>query len=202
MRKIFITGIGTDVGKTIVSAIFTEAFKADYWKPIQCGLPRDSDAIEDLISNIETETHPERFLFGNALSPHAAARSEKIEIKLSDFKLPSASNILVIEGAGGLMVPLNNKELVIDLINKFDAEVVLVVKNYLGNINHTLLSIEALKNRKIKIAGLVFNGKMLPLTEEVILKQSGLKCLLRIKEEKEITKAVVLRYAKLLIEQL
>ena len=201
MKKIFITGIGTDVGKTFVSAVFTEAFKADYWKPIQCGLPRDAEEVKNLISNTETEIHPERFLFRQALSPHAAAKTEKVKINLSDFKLPSTSNTLVIEGAGGLMVPLNNKELVIDLIHKFDTEVILVVKNYLGNINHTLLSIEALKSRKIKIAGLVFNGKMLPLTEEVILKQSGLKCLLHIKEEKEITKTVVLKYAKQLISE-
>ncbi len=114
MRKIFVTGIGTDVGKTVVSAILTEALEADYWKPVQAGDLDNSDSIKigNLISNNQTVIHSEGIKLTSPMSPHAAAEIDSIEIKLSDFKFPKTENNLIVEGAGGLMVPLNDKDLI------------------------------------------------------------------------------------------
>jgi dethiobiotin synthetase len=197
MRKIFVTGIGTDVGKTIVSAILAEKLKADYWKPIQAGNLNNTDTriIKLLISNDKTVFHPEAYCLSKGASPHAAAHDDGIKINLSNIKLPVTKNHLIIEGAGGLMVPLNQKSLIIDLISHLKAEVVLVSKNYLGSINHTLLSIELLKARGLNITGIVFNGLSNNETENYILKYSGLKCLARIKHSPKITPEFIKRNA-------
>src|ERR1035437_9180860 len=149
MRKIFVTGIGTDVGKTVVSAVLVEALKADYWKPIQTGnfFSTDTAKIKKWITNTESVIHPETYNLKQYMSPHAAAELEGVEIGLDNITLPPTNNTLIIEGAGGLMVPLNRKEFMIDMIGKFDAEVILVIQNYLGSINHSLLSIDAIKKR-------------------------------------------------------
>jgi len=196
MRKIFVTGIGTDVGKTVVSAILTEALEADYWKPVQAGDLDNSDSIkvEKFISNNKTVIHPEGMKLNSPMSPHAAAAIDGVEIKLSEIKLPETDNNLVVEGAGGLMVPLNDKDLIIDLIKYLGFEVVLVSQNYLGSINHTILSIDALKNRGIKVLGIIFNGEENIETEKYILNYSDLKCLGRIQQHQEINKEIVLSY--------
>lgn len=196
MRNIFVTGIGTDVGKTVVSAILTEALEADYWKPVQAGDLESSDSIKvkDLISNTKTIIHPEGIQLSEPMSPHAAAEIDNVEINLDDFKIPETDNNLIIEGAGGLMVPLNDKDLIIDLIKELDVEVVLVSQNYLGSINHTILSIEVLKSRGLKVIGVIFNGDENAETEKYILNYSGLKCLGRIKQHSTIDKDVVLDY--------
>ncbi|MBW6484302.1 MAG: dethiobiotin synthase [Vicingaceae bacterium] len=192
----FITGIGTNIGKTIVSAILTEALEADYWKPIQAGELENSDTIKvkKLITNKKSKFHKEAYCLSQPMSPHAAAKLDNIEIDLAKISLPTTDNNLIIEGAGGLMVPLNEKELVIDLINKLDVEVILVVKNYLGSINHSLLSIEILRDRKLKVKGIIFNGDENKESEQFILNYSGLTCLGRIRTHKTITKEVILSY--------
>ncbi len=198
MRKIFVTGIGTDVGKTVVSSVLVEALKADYWKHVQTGsfFSTDTVKVQKWISNSESKVHPEAYLLKQYMSPHAAAELENTEIDLSTINIPNISNTLVIEGAGGLLVPLNRKEFMIDMIQKFDAEVVLVIQNYLGSINHTLLSVEALKSRGLKILGMVFNGPPHQLSEDIILEHTGLKLLGRINKETELNKEVIARYAK------
>ena len=198
MRKIFVTGIGTGVGKTLVSAILVEALKADYWKPIQAGNLdfTDSDVVKSLITNDTSKIHNEKYRLSKPMSPHAAAKVDGITISIKKISLPKTKNNIIIEGAGGLMVPLNKKELVIDMISLLNAEVVLVSSIYLGSINHTLLSIEALKHRKIKVSGIIFNGKPNLATETVILKNSCLPLLGRINQEKSINKKSVLKYAK------
>lgn len=183
MKKIFVTGIDTEVGKTVCSAILVEALQADYWKPIQAGELDDLDSlwVRDFISNSKSKFHKERHLLSAPMSPHAAAKQDGIQINLDDFKLPDTTNTLVIEGAGGLMVPLNYEgDMVIDLIAKFADEVVLVSRNYLGSINHTLLSVAMMNARKLPIKGIIFNGDPNPETEEIILKNTGLKCLAKI----------------------
>jgi len=192
----FITGIGTNIGKTIVSAILTEALEADYWKPIQAGELENSDTIkvEKLISNKKSKYHKEGYCLTKPLSPHAAAKLDNIEIDLAKINLPTTNNNLIIEGAGGLMVPLNEKELIIDLIKKLDVEVILVIKNYLGSINHSLLSIESLKDRKLKVKGIIFNGDENKESEQFILNYYGLTCLGRINTHKTINKKVILSY--------
>ena len=196
MKKIFVTGIGTDVGKTVVSAILTEALEADYWKPIQAGDLDNSDSIKvkNLISNNTTKIHLEGVKLNSPMSPHAAAKIDQVNIQLTDFNIPTTNNHIIIEGAGGLMVPLNDKDLIIDLIQKINVEVVLVSQNYLGSINHTILSIDALKNRGIKVLGIIFNGNENAETESYILNYSGLPCLGRVKQHSEINKEMVLSY--------
>lgn len=177
VKKYFVTGIGTDVGKTICSAILVEALKADYWKPVQAGGLdfTDTDKVRSLISNTQSCFHPERYRLLDPMSPHAAANREGITVSLKDFALPLTSNSLIVEGAGGLMVPLNNAgDLVIDLIQTLRLEVILVSQNYLGSINHSLLSIEALHNRKIPVAGILFNGEPNAETEKILCDLSGL----------------------------
>lgn len=199
MRKIFVTGIGTDVGKTVVSAILTEALQADYWKPVQTGsyYGTDSERVRSLISNSKSKVLPESFSLNQYMSPHAAAELEGMRINLSDIKIPESDNEnMVIEGAGGLMVPLNDKEFIADVIKKFDCEVVLVVQNYLGSINHTLLSIDALRNRNLNILGLVLNGPPHKLSEDIICAYANVPCLGRVAKENEITKEVIQRYSQ------
>lgn len=196
--KIFVTGIGTDVGKTIASAIITESLEADYWKPIQAGDADNSDShkLERLLTNSKTKIHPNSYLLQTPASPHFAADKEGITIELGKIKEPKTKNNLVIEGAGGVFVPLNEKDTVIDLIQK-DYKVVVVSRHYLGSINHTLLTIAALRDKKLDIAGIVFNGNENKATEEIILSKTGLKCIGRIEDEPYFDKNVIRDYADL-----
>ncbi|MBK0383501.1 dethiobiotin synthase [Pedobacter sp. SD-b] len=191
MSKIyFITGIGTEIGKTMVSACLVEKLKADYWKPIQSGDldNSDTDKVRNLISNDRSFFHQETYRLTQPFSPHHSANLDHVKIDLNNFKIPETDNNLIIEGAGGLMVPLNDKDLIIDLIKKLDVEVILVSKNYLGSINHTLLSIEALKSRNIKIKGVVFNGDKNPSTENIIIKTTGIEVVANIPQLEKINK--------------
>ncbi|TDE29272.1 dethiobiotin synthase [Flavobacterium ranwuense] len=196
MKTYFITGIGTDVGKTIVSAILVEALKADYWKPIQSGDLHQTDTmkVQGLISNSTSHFFSEAYRLTEPMSPHAAAAIDGVTINLDSIKVPSTSNNLIIEGAGGLMVPLNDDSLVIDLIEKLKAEVILVSRNYLGSINHTLLSVEALQNRNIPIKGIIFNGNPVYSSEKFICEYTGLKSLFHIDNEQTIDKQTILKY--------
>lgn len=173
----FVTGIGTGIGKTIISSILTEKLQADYWKPIQSGDLEISDSlfVGNLISNIKTVIHPERYRLGQPLSPHLSAKLDGVQITLDAIKKPVTNNNLVIEGAGGLMVPLNDKELICDLIKSLEAKVIVVSQNYLGSINHTLLTLEVLKANKISVEGLIFNGHANSETEDYIQNYSGVR---------------------------
>ncbi|HSY77076.1 MAG TPA: dethiobiotin synthase [Bacteroidia bacterium] len=197
MKKIFVTGIGTDVGKTIVAAVITEALQADYWKPVQAGLDyTDAGTVKSLLTNEKSVIHPEAYRLKMPASPHAAAAAEGISIKIEDIKTPDTSNTLVIEGAGGLMVPLNEKELVIDLIQALDASVIVVIRHYLGSINHSLLTLQALKQRNIPVMGIVISGTANEQSEKAIMAFSNYPIIGRIGEEKEFTPAVILHYAE------
>lgn len=169
-KPLFVTGIGTGVGKTIVSAILTQQLKADYWKPVQAGDLgcSDRDTVTSLVTHQQTVFHPETYRFRLAASPHKAAKFENVNIKLTDFSLPDTENHLVIEGAGGLMVPLSNQLRMIELIQHFDAAAILVIRNYLGCINHSLLSMEALFNRNIPLRAVIINGAMDEATESIL----------------------------------
>jgi len=152
--------------------------------------------VQSLVSSGKSVFHREAFRLKNAMSPHAAAKSEGIEIKLSDLPLPKTENTLIIELAGGIMVPLNSNELNVDLLKIWNASVVLVSQNYLGSINHTLLSLELLKNRRIPVSGIVFNGGPNPQTEEFILAYSNLNCIARIGKINELNKQVIKKIAE------
>ena len=194
--KIFITGIGTDVGKTIASAIVVEALEADYWKPIQAGDLDNSDShkVKSLVSNGKTVFHENSYKLNTPASPHYAAAVDGITINLKQIKEPETNNHLVIEGAGGVLVPLNNTDCVVDLIQK-DYKVIVVSRHYLGSINHTLLTFEALKIRKINVAGIIFSGDENKATEEIILKKTGAKFIGRIDNEPYFDGNVISYYA-------
>lgn len=195
--RLFITGIGTDVGKTIAAAVFTEALRADYWKPVQSGNTGDVDAetVRSLITNSRTVIHPETYSFKAPVSPHLAAKLENQAIHTDQIILPATSNHLVIEGAGGLLVPLNETAYVIDLAQKFDAEVVLVVRAYVGCINHALLSLDYLLKHHYRVKGLVLNGRFEPEVKEAILRHPGIPVLAEWEEGAVPDRALISRYA-------
>ena len=193
MKTYFITGIGTEVGKTVASAIVTQALEGDYWKPIQAGDLHQSDSmkVQSLIDNDSSKFHPESYRLNHPMSPHAAAQRDGVEIDISSFEIPKTENHLVIEGAGGLLVPLNKRDTILDLIEILKCEVILVSRHYLGSINHTLMSIELLKQRNIPIKGILFNGNENKDTESIINEMTGINALGRIDELEELKKSVI-----------
>ncbi len=195
--KIFVTGISTEVGKTIASAILVEALKADYWKPIQSGdlAYSDGDKVKELISNEKTVVHKNSYALHTPMSPHAAAAIDGVAIDIRKIKEPETDNHLIVEGAGGLLVPLNDTDTILDLIQP-DHKVVVVSRHYLGSINHSLLTIRELQARGCT-TGIVFSGNEHPTTESIILKKTGIPMLGRINEEPIFNKEIILRYAEI-----
>lgn len=176
-RPIFITGIGTEIGKTVVSAIVTESLEANYWKPVQAGFETGTDAqrVPQLLSNSKTIIHPEVYCLAMPASPHIAARAENkvIDIDLITDKAKqiiheSEDQLLVVEGAGGLLVPLNDEKSIADLILSLNARVILVSRNYLGSINHSRLTAAYCKQSGIDVIGWIFNDQYLNYEEEIV----------------------------------
>ena len=203
IMKIFITGISTDVGKTVTSAIVVEALEADYWKPIQAGDLNlsDSHKVKAHVSNSRSQFFPNSYALNTPASPHLAAEIDGITIDLKQIQEPKTENHLVIEGAGGIFVPLNEKETIVDLIQP-DYKIVVVSRHYLGSINHTLLTVEAIQNRGFKVAGIIFSGSENKSTESLILNKTGIKCIGRIDEEPYFDKNVIREYADLFRDNL
>ncbi|MFH6993066.1 dethiobiotin synthase [Flavobacterium sp. FlaQc-48] len=201
--KIFITGISTDVGKTISAAIVVEALEADYWKPIQAGDLDNSDShkVKSQVSNSKSQFHLNAYKLNTPASPHLAAEIDGIKIDLKQIAEPETKNHLVIEGAGGIFVPLNDKDLIIDLIRP-DYKIIVVSRHYLGSINHTLLTIEAIRNRGFEVAGIIFSGSENKSTENLILNKTGIKCIGRIDEEPYFDQNVIREYADLFRDNL
>ncbi|MBF0193925.1 MAG: dethiobiotin synthase [Magnetococcales bacterium] len=168
---VFITGTDTDVGKSVASAWVLGRMGWDYWKPIQAGLEGGGDisVVKRLSGLDESHFHASTFNLTAPMSPHAAARLDSVAIKLSDFSLPDCDNPLVVEGAGGLLVPLNDREFIVDLIEVLGLSVVLVVRSGLGTINHTLLSLMLLRQRGLDIAGVIINGELNPGNRDAII---------------------------------
>lgn len=197
-KRYFVAGIGTDVGKTVASAVLVEALKADYWKPVQAGDVDNTDRmkVQNLVSNTESTFHPERYLLPYPLSPHASAAMAGVEVDVDAIQIPEHKAPLIIEGAGGLLVPINYEVLYIDWIQKMQLEVILVSRHYLGSINHTLLSAEAFKSRGIPVKGIIFNGNENVHTEAVILQQTGFNFLGRIDETDLVNKEFIKQQAQ------
>ena len=195
-QSYFITGIDTEVGKTMISAIVTEALEADYWKPIQAGDLDNSDThkVERLISNKKTQFHKNAFALKTPMSPHAAAEIDGVQVSPKTIIRPETDNNLVVEGAGGLLVPISDSETIADLIAPTD-KIILVSRHYLGSINHTLLSIEALRSRGLDCFGIIYSGNETKTTEDIIEKMSGVPVIGRVKEEEEFTAEVIKNYA-------
>jgi dethiobiotin synthetase len=201
-KKFIVTGIGTDIGKTVVSAIITQALDASYWKPIQAGDLDNSDSLK--VQNWTTDSVtilPEVFQLSQPMSPHAAAEIDGVEIAKEALQLPLVEGNLIVEGAGGLMVPLNKKGLLlIDLFEEWNLPVIVVSRHYVGSINHTLLTFEALKNRKINIEGIIFVGDKNEATESFILNYTDLKMIARIPLTNKVNTEFIQNQARILKE--
>lgn len=203
MQPIFVTGIGTGIGKTVISAIITEALKADYWKPVQAGLSDTTDSltVKELLSNPVSVVHPEAYKLSMPASPHIAAKQDNQLINLEKIErsfrhLSSINDNLVVEGPGGLMVPLNDNEFVVDLIAKLGARVVMVSRNYLGSINHSLLTAQLCRQRKLEVLGWIFNDEY-GNYEEDIVKWSGYPMITRLPFSEQVDKGFVLKFAEM-----
>lgn len=194
-HRYFVTAIDTDSGKTLVSAILCQALGASYWKPIQAGFPRDTERVRELVSRKDIRFYDEQFLLNTPASPHAAAAIDGVQINLNSFQVPSHPTDLIIEGAGGCLVPINDHDFVIDLATAFGCEVIVVADLYLGSINHTLLTLSELKRRNIPVKGIIFNGDPNPQSERIILKHAGLPCLLHLIREQEVDQNTVKKYS-------
>jgi dethiobiotin synthetase len=217
-QAIFITGIGTDIGKTVVSAIVTEALQGAYWKPVQAGYEPGTDTqwVQQVLSNPNATIYPELYRFKLPASPHIAAREENTRINLhaikerydeiitelsTDSRLQANDSRLIIEGAGGLLVPLNEKELVADLIHILQAKVILVSRNYLGSINHSLLTAEVCKQYKLDVAGWIFNDQFMDYEEEIV-QWSGFPAIGAVPFEEKPGKTFILNQASMLKDAL
>lgn len=195
MKKYFITGISTEVGKTVASAIVTEALEADYWKPVQAGELYNSDThkVERFISNSKSVFHQNSYALETPMSPHAAAEIDGLSINLNQIIAPKTVNHLVIEGAGGILVPLNDTNTILDLIQT-DYKIVVVSRHYLGSINHTLLTVNLLKEKGFDVS-IIFSGNEHPSTESIIKKMTNVPVIGRIDEEPYFDKNVIKEYA-------
>ncbi|WP_067145197.1 dethiobiotin synthase [Pseudotamlana agarivorans] len=192
----FITGISTEVGKTVASAIVTEALEADYWKPIQAGeLDHcDTKKVQNLISNTNTKFHPNAYALNTPMSPHASAEIDNLTIDLKQVNPPKTNNHLVIEGAGGLLVPLNDENTILDIIKPI-YKVIVVSRHYLGSINHTLLTVKLLQEKGFDVS-LIFSGNEHKTTEDIIKKMTKAPVIGRIEEEPYFDKNVIREYAE------
>lgn len=193
-----VAGIGTGVGKTVVSAILTTLLNGAYWKVIQCGKEENSDTAtmkKWLNTKIHT-IHPPAYSLKAPLSPHHAACLENISICLDSIILPQMTSPLIIEGVGGIFVPLTSKISSLDLFKAWDCKWVIVSKHYLGSINHTLLTIEVLKQFCLPILGVIFNGEYNPDSESAILERSQVSVLGRLLPEANLNLQTIQRYAK------
>ncbi len=201
-KTYFITGISTEVGKTIAAAIITEALEADYWKPVQSGDLENSDThkVQKLVSNAKSVFHKNSYALQTPMSPHASAEIDGITIKIDKIKEPETENHLVIEGAGGVLVPLNDNDTILDLI-KPNYKVIVVSRHYLGSINHTLLTVNLLKEKGFEVA-ILFSGKEHPTTENIIKKMANVSILGRIDEEPYFDENVIKEYAAQFAEKL
>mgnify|MGYP006269707969 CR=1 FL=1 len=198
MKKYFVTGIGTGVGKTFVSAILTEALEADYWKPVQSGSIEGTDTqrVKDLVTNPTSAFHEEVYCFKDPVSPHMAAERENVRITLEYFVLPKTQRTLIIEGAGGILVPLNENSYVIDLASGFETEVILVVGSYLGCINHSILSMEYLLSNGYNGKGMILNGKFDTEVRRSIIWYSEIPVLAELPHITDVSKESISHLAK------
>jgi len=181
-RGFVVTGTDTDVGKTIVGAGLTGALGGCYWKPIQAGLETatDSERVSQLTLAGSERIIPEAYKLTTACSPHEAARLDNVLIQQSELQLPETSRPLIVEGAGGVLVPINDQQSMLDLFAAWALPVILVARTKLGTINHSLLSIAALRSRDIDMGGVIFVGDTAHNSEQTICDRGGVEHLGRL----------------------
>ncbi len=203
MTSFFISGTGTGVGKTLVAAIVTEALHADYWKPVQAGNLKNTDAmlVKELVSNKTSFILPECYKFKMAASPHLAAAAEDDNVDLANiqqaFKKYSAIRRLVVEGAGGILAPVNNSQFSIDLLKHLNIPLILVSHNTLGSINHSLLTASVCRQNNVPVAGWIFTGSFMNYEDDIV-RWSGYRKLASIPFTHQINKTFVLKQADVL----
>lgn len=181
-----VCGIGTEVGKTVVSAIIASALGADYWKPIQCGEP-DSEVLRQLLDSQAHTIHPARYSFKDPVSPLQAGG----HIDPDQIVCPVTERGLIIEGVGGIMVPLNSHCHTLDLFRRWNLPWIVVSRHYLGSINHTLMTLEILRIANVNVVGVIFNGEPQPYSEEAIIKLGKVSCLGRLLPQKKIDRTTI-----------
>ncbi|MBS0625506.1 MAG: dethiobiotin synthase [Verrucomicrobia bacterium] len=191
MKRIAIVGINTEVGKTVVSAVFAEALGARYWKPVQCGAPSDEETVQNWIGN---RCYPSSYFLKTPCSPHLAARLEGTRVE-SQIEPPEHEELLIIEGTGGIFAPLNETDTWADAAMQWDAGWVLVHRHYLGSLNHFLLTLDAMQRRRIPLLGVVFNGEGDLATEEMLIKKASTRCLGRLKWETQLNATTIRQIA-------
>ena len=179
MSSLIVAGTDTGIGKTVFSAGLTRALAARYWKPVQSGLEGTTDT-EMVASLSGAETLPELYRLNKPASPHLSAEDMGVEIHMEYLKLPDIDGFLVVEGAGGIMVPLNRRHLFLDLFAQWRAPIVLVARTSLGTINHTLLSLQALQHVGCAVVGVAFVGDAEPDVEQTITEMGGVQHLGRL----------------------
>ncbi|ARJ65774.1 dethiobiotin synthase [Magnetospirillum sp. ME-1] len=191
MRGVFVTGTDTDVGKTLVSAWLAQHWAADYWKPVQTGSTQGSDF--DSVARLApaARIHPSGVVLAAPLSPHEAARREKTRIDLTSLVPPATDRPLVVEGAGGVMVPINEVALMIDLMERLALPAIVVARSGLGTINHTLMTLEMLRRRRVPILGVVMNGQKNPANREAIEHFGAIRVLAEIEALPAVTAATI-----------
>ncbi|MBR9971603.1 dethiobiotin synthase [Magnetospirillum sulfuroxidans] len=191
MQGVFVTGTDTGIGKTLVSAWLTHHWRAEYWKPIQTGALDDSDS--DTVAKLAPGAviHPPAYVFQAPLSPHEAARREGARIELSGLHPPTPLGPLVVEGAGGIMVPLNEVALTVDFIEALNLPALIVARSGLGTLNHTLLTLDALRRRHIPVLGVVLNGQKNPANRQAIEHFGAVEVLAEIQPLPAVTASLV-----------
>jgi len=190
----FVTGTDTGIGKTVISSMLVQGLGAAYWKPVQSGLQEETDTefVQRVTKLAGTQILPETYRLNEPLSPHASAAIDGVEIQLDDFELPACeSDRLVVEGAGGLLVPLNDRDMIIDLISYLNLPALLVSRSELGTLNHTFLSLEALRNRNIPVLGVIMNGPRNESNRRAIEKYGQIEVLAEIEPLKEVNPKVL-----------
>lgn len=197
MKQFFIAGTDTSVGKTVTSAVLTLALQAYYWKPIQTGLADDlpeQETVQRLTGLTEAHFLPSVYAFQASLAIDQAARLENVAVDLSHCQLPAIAHSLIVEGAGGLFHPLNATMTLFDLIKKLNLPVIIVSRGTLGTINHTLLTIEALRHRQIPIQGMIFSGELNPQNQAAIEQWGTVRTLLHIPHFHGLTKPLLQKW--------
>ena len=191
MQGFFVTGTDTEVGKTLVSAWLMTHLDADYWKPVQAGAEPETDSVtvRRLADIPAGRILPEAYVLPEAMAPHEAARRAGITIDMTKLEASETDRLLIVEGAGGLLVPLTEEAYVIDLAAELHLPVILVARSTLGTINHTLLSIEALRRRGLPLAGVVINGPETPHNRVAIERYGEVNVIAEIPWLPELTRA-------------
>lgn len=199
-----VLGIHTGVGKTVCSAIIAEALQCDYWKPVQAGDLENSDTIrvQRMVSNTNSRIHPEAYRLTQPMSPHAAAAIDGVQYGLADFSVPESKNSVLLETAGGVMSPLSDTATMVDLVKHLGLPAILVVRHYLGSINHSMLCLEVLRAKGIPLLGVVISGLRNEASESFLRTYGGVSRMAYAAEVKEESAAEVTKAAELLAPQI